>query len=979
MTAPDVEMNRQRRTVESMGCPGERVSREKKKRRVEWLLLLAVLAVAAFLRLYRLESLPPGPYYDEAANGILAAEIASGASRPLFITSYTGKEVLYFYLAAGVTKALGVGLLSLRLTSALAGLVTVGLTYWLALELFADEDDLTRWGVALMAAALMAVNFWHVTISRYGFRAITQPLMQTLALLFLWRSLRRGGRWNLALAGLFCGATAYTYLASRILPLALLPWALGLWLAGRPERRRVAGRIVTVVLVAAAVIAPLGLFFLRHPETFGARMSQVSFLNPELNQGDPWGALGRAVVAALGMFTVRGDPLWRFNIPGRPVFDPVVGFFFYLGILVALYYVVRGPRAMDRVRDLGLLLWIPIMLVPSILGVKEVPHSLRAIGVMPVLYLFPARGLAATLAAARRWWRRAGETVVVGSVSMALLLGGAISTFNNYFMIWARAPQPYYDNDNDLADAAHTLNRMALDQQAIFVSSIHYRHPTMAFLARDYARIRWLVGQQVVVLPPAGCPGAVYIFPRSALPDEALLSLLAASAEVERHLGPDGDVAYLIYRLPAGVSPAVSPQYLLKADFGHQIELLGYDLTPAAAGESLAATLYWRVLAPTETGDYLLFAHLQDAWGFRWSSSDAFDYPSAEWAAGQIVVQRREIPLPAVAPPGDYTLAVGFYSQGQDARLPRFDAQGRVAGTTVALGPAAVGPAATPLSVARLAIQQPSPAGFGALRLLGFERDRTAMRQGETLYLGLFWQAVEPLPDLLVSLSLEPATGGERLLLYEGRPVHGAYPTGEWPAGAVLLDRYGLTVPHDAPAGVYTLTLAVADGNSGQVMDDPALLMALRLEAVDRRTVVPSIRHPLAANLGGQIEFLGYDLDRTAAAAGETLHLMLYWRALAAMDTSYTVFTHLLDGANQIRGQQDNLPLGGSYPTTLWLPGEVVLDEYALVVDADAPPGEHVLEIGLYVAENGRRLPVLDEAGQAIGDRILLSQVLVTE
>ncbi len=955
------------------------MSGEKRGVCVEWLSLAAVLAVAGFLRLYRLESLPPGPYYDEAANSILVSEIASGVSRPLFITSYTGKEVLYFYLAAGVMKVLGVSLQSLRLTSALVGFVTVGLTYWLALELFAEEDDLMRQGVALMAAALMAVNFWHVTMSRYGFRAITQPLMQALALIFLWRGLRRGGRWDLALAGLFCGATAYTYLASRILPLALLPWVLGLWLAGRSERRRVAGRVVMVVLVAAVVFAPLGLFFLRHPETFGTRMSQVSFLNPELNQGDPWGTLGRSVVAALGMFTVRGDPLWRFGIAGRPVFDPVVGFFFYLGILVAFYRVARGPRPLDRMLYFSLLLWLPVMLIPSITGVKEVPNSLRAIGVMPMLYLFPAQGLAATLAAARRWWQRAGEAIVVGAVGMALLLAGATSTFNDYFVTWGRAPQPYYDNDNDLADAARTLNRMDLSEQAIFVSSIHYRHPTMAFLARDYARMRWLVGGQVMAFPPADGSGAVYVFPRSALPDETLLALLTTVADAERHLGPDGDTAYLIYRLPAGAAPAISPQYPLKADFGHRIELLGYDLTPAAAGESLAVTLYWRVLAPAEVGDHLLFAHLQDAWGFRWSSSDAFDYPSAEWAAGQIIVQRRDVPLPAVAPPGDYVLAMGFYSQERNARLPHFDAQGRVAGTTVALGPVAVGPALSPPPLGRLTIQQPLSASFGPLRLLGFERDRTSVRQGETLYLGLFWQAIDLLPDLLVSLSLEPAAGGERLSLYEGRPVHGAYPTGEWPAGAVVLDRYGPTAPHDAPAGAYTLTLAVRDSNSGQAAGDPAPLMTLRVEAVDRQTVAPPIQHPLAANLGDRVEFLGYDLDRTAAAPGETLRLTLYWRTMAAMDTSYTVFTHLLDGANQIRGQQDNLPVGGSYPTTLWAPGEVVTDEYTLVVDAGAPPGERVLEIGLYVAESGQRLPVLDEAGQVIGDRILLSQVRVTE
>jgi hypothetical protein len=105
--------------------------------------------------------------------------------------------------------------------------------------------------------------------------------------------------------------------------------------------------------------------------------------------------------------------------------------------------------------------------------------------------------------------------------------------------------------------------------------------------------------------------------------------------------------------------------------------------------------------------------------------------------------------------------------------------------------------------------------------------------------------------------------------------------------------------------------------------------------------------------------------------------LTLYWRALAGMETSYTVFTHLLDSANQIRGQQDNPPMNGTYPTTLWVPGEVVADPYALQVSADAQPGTHAIEIGLYVVETGQRLPVLDAAGQVTGDRILVSEVKV--
>ena len=943
-----------------------------------WLLLGAILATAAALRLYRLESLPRGPYYDEAANGILAAEIATGRAYPLFIRAYTGKEVLYFYAVAGMMKLLGISLLSMRLTSALLGIATVGATYWLALQLFAEEGEATRRAVGLLAAALAAVSFWHIVISRYGFRAISQPLLQALMLGTLWRGLRRGRWGDLIAAGILTGATAYTYLASRIVPVALLPWVAGAWIASRGERGRVAARIGVYVLAGALVVAPLAAFFVRHPEAFGTRMGQVSLLNPELHEGDLGGALWRSIGAAFGMFTVRGDPQSRFGVIGRPVYDPVVGALFYLGVLYALYRTIRGPRPHDRVLYGSLLAWVPLLLVPSILGVKEVPHSLRAIGVMPVLFLFPALGIVGELRTLARMVPRLGGAMLrISAVLAALILvSGGVHAGWDYFVRWGNEAAPYYENDNDLADAARTLNAMETGRAELYVSSIHYRHPTVAFLAEDYARMRWLVGAGVLAFPAPEAEGAIYVFPRSAMPDQALLDLLEPVAAREEYAGPDGETAYRIYRLPPGQAPPLAPQYGASAVFGNQIELLGYDLPSTAAGEPLVATLYWRVLAQPNADDYLLFAHLQDAWGLQWGSTDPFDYPSSEWAPGQVIVQQRKIEVPALTPPGDYTVWAGFASRGKEARLPRLDEQGRVAGTVVGLGPVRIAPAARP--PAELPpIQVPLQARFGGLELLGYRRDQRSLRPGETYYLGLYWRAAEALPDLEVALDLVPAAGGEAIGLWRGAPAHGTYPTDRWPAGTVLLDQHGLTIPQDAPAGEYVVTVAVQERESGRAVGAAVGLSELQVEAVDRRTIVPPIEHPWQANLGDCIEFLGYDLDRTTVEAGGTLHLTLYWRALAEMETSYTVFTHLLDGTNRMRGQRDNPPVNGTYPTTLWVPGEVVVDPYAIEVDGDAPSGTHAIEIGLYVPETGQRLPVLDAAGQVTGDRILVSEIEV--
>jgi len=80
---------------------------------------------------------------------------------------------------------------------------------------------------------------------------------------------------------------------------------------------------------------------------------------------------------------------------------------------------------------------------------------------------------------------------------------------------------------------------------------------------------------------------------------------------------------------------------------------------------------------------------------------------------------------------------------------------------------------------------------------------------------------------------------------------------------------------------------------------------------------------------------------------------------------------------NRLWGQQDSVPGQGAYPTTGWAVGEVVTDRYTVTLQADAPPGDYIIEIGLYNATTGERLPVLDDAGNVQDDRLILETVRV--
>ena len=137
---------------------------------------------------------------------------------------------------------------------------------------------------------------------------------------------------------------------------------------------------------------------------------------------------------------------------------------------------------------------------------------------------------------------------------------------------------------------------------------------------------------------------------------------------------------------------------------------------------------------------------------------------------------------------------------------------------------------------------------------------------------------------------------------------------------------------------------------------------------------VPEIQYPMQMRLGAGVLFLGYDLNSDAARPGDTLQLTLYWQALEEMAVSYTVFTHLLDSEEQVWGQMDSVPLSGEAPTTSWVAGEVIADPYEIIVDADTRAGDYVIEIGMYDATTGLRLPVVDASGQPKDDRVLLQQ-----
>jgi 4-amino-4-deoxy-L-arabinose transferase-like glycosyltransferase len=215
----------------------------------------------------------------------------------------------------------------------------------------------------------------------------------------------------------------------------------------------------------------------------------------------------------------------------------------------------------------------------------------------------------------------------------------------------------------------------------------------------------------------------------------------------------------------------------------------------------------------------------------------------------------------------------------------------------------------------------------------------------------------------------------------DGRPYWDGYPTHQWPRGLVLRDVRTIEVWPGTPPGSYQVAISVYDPASGRWLPPAGggdvLIGPIELP---RREPPPvealDIEHPLSANLGGKVRLLGYNVTG-AFRPGNEVHLTLFWQALKAMEEDYTVFIHLTDPEGQLWGQKDNPPVDGFYPTTTWEAGEIVRDQYDLGIAPDAPPGPYQIEVGMYLAETGERLPVLAEDGRVQGDKILLTRAEV--
>lgn len=634
-----------------------------------WLPLLLLLA-GAILRLYALTGIPPGMTHDEADHGLDAWGVVNGI-RPIYFTVGYGREPAFDYSTAGLMAFLGPTYLAGRLTAVFFGLVLLAAVYAWVRRAFDRR-------VALLTLAALAFSFWSIMTARHALRSVTMPAVFTLAVAAYWAAVYYAPSGSdrrrtavFALVGALLGASFYTYMPARIMWL-LLPalWAY-LWLTDRTRAQHARRGTLLTLLLAFVIAAPLFWFLM----TTGAeqRLDQLSGPLTAARAGD-WAPLLANVRGTLRLFTVTGDTLWRYNVPGRPFLTPVMGWLFYGGVALALWRALRpgAARATGAAHAVAVM-WLIGGITPSLITGPEASVT-RAIAMQPVLYLFPALAVDAV-------WRRIGaggsaESAPTLHLSTTLmvtffLLYTLAESVNAYFNEWANAPEVRVQYEHTLVTAVDYLNQHGSGPVALSSPApdrFHDPSTALMTLRNDAVDLRWFNGLHSLLLPQDG-PSTVVFSGWSAL-HPALTPFFAAAEPVTTLPLRESDAnrPITIYQIdgPATVAALLDGPFTAvePVAFGDHATLLGYAvLTPdAAAGGTLPLATLWRADRPLEGA--VLFTHLLPAPDQPpLAQADRLDVPGYYWQPGDVFIQLHELTLPADLAAGRYTLAVGLYTR----------------------------------------------------------------------------------------------------------------------------------------------------------------------------------------------------------------------------------------------------------------------------------------------------------------------------
>ncbi len=810
-----------------------------------FLLTVALLLVAFWLRLENLDTLPTGLSNDEATSVIDAFHISRTGSFP-FYEDHGRPEPLDRYMMALGIHLYGSSLWAFRLTNVFAGLLTIAVAYWAMQESLHDVNPKICQIAALAAAAALTVAISHITLSRAIYRAIFQPPFMLLFMGLLLRGLRTERRRYFIWSGIGLALTLYTYTSALAVPVALLPVTLNLLIFRRKRWRNWLPNLALLGIVFALLMLPVGWRLATNPQAVLGRSAEV-------NRGTGFNLSMDSVNGVIAQFFSRGDINPQYNVERAPLLPRSFVGLFVVGLL-ALLVRLRQPSSWL----IGALL--VLMTVPVIAG-SEIPHGLRIVGEFAVFPLIIGLGIALILVLIQRLVEVTRTRHVV-SLRAALYVAAVVVLV---FISWqdaAYARRTYTAYWNKTEGYEYTWR---IFERVLPIADWFFRPDR-----RDFAR--WLAAQDAPLLVPLEelstqttrawlltaypnvvargddaviPPGTRLVVPWSLeldglraetrhyalLNDDTITLLPPLSAETHAALLEDieqsepitrsGELDFMGYVKPLSNDFAIvfepPVEQLMNdsgpglAEFGNEVSVVAWRGPDTLTEEgSYTYTLDWHIwrqlghdystFLQLQTQDYQRIAGDED-WLWRWL------FPTTQWRRGDIVPDVHTLEIPADLSPGAYRLVAGVYvSTFVDERLPATWGLDTSLGDAATIGWVKAPQNETPSLEEAVISLDATLEGTFALRSAS-----AAVSENSQLRVNLYWQSLVNRPPIDATIFVHVVNStGDIVAQQDARPWGGQYPTFVWDEGEYVKTEYSLDIGGADPGelsvriGMYT-------------------------------------------------------------------------------------------------------------------------------------------------------------------------------
>jgi 4-amino-4-deoxy-L-arabinose transferase-like glycosyltransferase len=383
----------------------------------EHYVLILIILIAAFFRLYKLDQIPPGPSLDEVSIGWNAYSVLKtgadeyGNKFPLILRAYDDwRPALYVYTVIPFIEIFGLTAAAVRIPSVLLSLVLVYISYFIGVnlwDLIRRKPDKTSQTAGYLTAFFVAISPWQIYLSRLGHEANLGLLFTALGTHFLFLNLKNNTFKTVLFSAVFYILAMYSYQSEKLI-VPVIIFLSGLiylrhWMSyGRKILWLGALFVILVIPLILMTFTGSGLIRLSGTSAFftDQEIYREASLNnlTAVNRGDLIGRIINSKKATdFRVFSANYishlNPKWLFTGEGNESHKvPFMGLMFYWElplVLTGLLVLFKSSGNKAALLLLGIILTSPL---PGSIT-TQAPHAMRSYTFIPLIQFTGAVGL----------------------------------------------------------------------------------------------------------------------------------------------------------------------------------------------------------------------------------------------------------------------------------------------------------------------------------------------------------------------------------------------------------------------------------------------------------------------------------------------------------------------------------------------------------------------------------------------------------